>query len=302
LEDVEQSGLLTPLEQVIPQALQDDLYPFGRRDTDVNGNWVALPLIVSVEHGVARAGESSRVPLILDRMVREDAPTWVFAGQAGEDGQMTNALLLQWLSLLQQAPAPDVLPVQEELVALFATFQEAQRRGTIPRANLLVNDEALLFDRLLSNQADFIESSSLTYLREQNHGSPVAFAPIPTLKGNMMAVIDGYLIALTTDDPREQEAAVSLIEWFSEPERLAEWSRISSWLPARRSVLPLAVESGAYRVFLDEQLSHGWLRPSGTAWRSFAQAIQEHFRAVMTEQASPTDAAAAIFEGQADRE
>ncbi|MGH2541375.1 MAG: extracellular solute-binding protein [Ardenticatenaceae bacterium] len=304
LPQLAQTDLLSPLDQVIGESLRGDLYPFAFRDTQVDGSWMALPLAIQIEHGAARSGERDVVPLTLDRMVRENAPIWLFAGQAGADGQMSNPLLLQLLSLMGRTQGEttegplgaNALPPQEELVTLFATFQEAQKQGAIPRQNLLLNDELLLFDRLLSDQADFIETSSHTYLMQRGQGSPVTFAPVPTLTGNMITVIDGYLIALTTGAPRQQEAATRFTEWLFEPARLVAWSRASHWLPARRSALFGAIEDGAYQTFLDQQLMTGWLRPGGTEWVSFAQAVQEQFRAVMTEQTSPVAATEMLLE------
>ncbi len=289
LSEIAQTGLLAPLDPVIPAELRDALFPFATRDTRIDGNWLALPYAVQVEQGVVRRNERHRVPPTLDRLLRPEAPIWLFAAQAGEDGQMTNALLLQLLAISAGIPRPGNLPEQEQLIALLATLQAAQQEGTIPRQVLLLNDESLLFDRLEMEQVDLIESSSKSYLREQGQ-SNVTFAPLPTLTGELPTVVDGFLLALTTDEPRQQAAATLLIGWLFEPGRLAEWSRASFWLPARRDALALASDDEAYVTFLNGVMERGFLHPGGANWVSFAQTMQEQFRAVMTEQVSPFDA------------
>ncbi|MDQ4077060.1 MAG: extracellular solute-binding protein [Chloroflexota bacterium] len=296
LEEAAQTGLLFPLDGVIPEGLRTDLYPFATRDTQVAGNWLALPLALKVEHGATRTGQQNQVPQTLDRLLRPNAPTWLFAGQAGENGEMTNVLLLQLLAISEQMPAPGSLPEQEELVALLATLQAAQQEGVIPRQNLLISDETLLFNRLISGQAGFIETSSRTYLMQQRDMPDLTFTPIPTLNGTMPTVVDGYLIALATNDPRQQQAAARYLEWFFDPARLAAWSGASAWLPARRSTLEEIIDDEEYGDFLDALLEQGWLRQGGATWSSFAQAMQEQFRAVMTEATSPVEAVDAIIE------
>lgn len=296
LPELAQTGLLFPLDLSVAAEIREDLYPFATRDTRLDAAWLALPLAVQVEHGITRAGQREQVPPTLDRLLRDEAPTWLFAGQAREDGELSNALLLQLLTITGAMPRPGVLPEQEDLVALLATLQAAQQVGTIPRQTLLIGDEALLFDRLRSGQVDLIESSSRSYLLEQAEGDDFTWAPLPTMTGEPLPVIDGYLIVMTTGDPRKQAAAARLLAWLFNPTTLENWSRSTGWLPARRTVLRDVVEDEGYANFLDTQLERGWLRPGGTSWSSFAQTLQEQFRAVLTEQVAPPDAADAIIQ------
>ncbi len=298
VDEAAQTGLLFPLDSTIARATQEDLYPFATRDTRSNEQWLAVPLAVQVEHGVTRAGQSSQLPLTLDRMVRPDAPTWLLAAQAGADGQMTNALLLQLFSILERPDQRLEPPQQESLLALLATFQAAQRQGSIPRLALSISDEALLYESLAAEQADFIESGSHAYLRARagDERARLAHAPVPTLTGTMTTVVSGYVVALSTSDSRQQEAAALYLEWLLDAERLGEWYRVAHWLPARRSALPQVIDDAGYRTFLHDLLESGRLRPGGSAWVSFAQAMQEQFRAVMTDQLSPQDATETILQ------
>ena len=296
LDEAAQTGLLFPLEGLLEEGLREDLYPFATRDTRVEGEWLAVPLAVQVEHGVTRAGRRLPVPIPLDLndLSVPNAPTWLFAGQGVEEGEMSNALLLQLLAIEGALPGPGALPPAEELVALLAAFQAAEENGTISRQVLSIDETEAIISRLQQGQVDLVETDSRSYLAEQQEGTPVRFAPLPTLTGMQTAVVDGFLIGLTTDDERRQAAAAQYLSWLLDPPQLAAWSRTSNWLPARRSVLAEVLDDEEYTVYLNERLQNGWLRPSGAVWGGFAQAVQEQFRTVMLGQTTPAEAVEAL--------
>jgi ABC-type glycerol-3-phosphate transport system substrate-binding protein len=296
LEEVAQTGLLFPLDTLVSDPLRQDLFPFAMRDTRVEGNWLALPLAVHMEQGVVRSGTLEEPVLMLERLLRQDAPVWLFAGQGRNEGEMNNALLLQLLAISESRPGPGNLPQQEEMAALLATLQAAQQRGSIPRQVLQLHDHSLLFDRLETGLASLIQTNSRNYLAQHEDYPTLTFAPVPTLTGRVDTVIEGYLVGVTTDDPRQQAAVRQFLDWTFESTRLGDWSRDAHWLPARRSALDVAVEDVDYRAFADERLENGWIRPGSQPWINFAQAMQEQFRAVMTEQKSPVDAADEIVQ------
>ena len=162
-----------------------------------------------------------------------------------------------------------------------------------------MEESEALYERLRSGQADLIESNSRQYMLERDRKDDILFTRLPTLTGLFMTVIDGYVIALTTEEPSQQQAAVLYLKWLLESSRLAQWNRAYKGLPARPSSLKNTIDDEEYRKFLVEQLENGWLRPSGTNWHDFAQIIQEQFRAVMLEQVSPTEAVDTIIEAYA---
>jgi ABC-type glycerol-3-phosphate transport system substrate-binding protein len=232
----------------------------------------------------------------LPELLTEDAPTWLFAGQAHIQGEMSQALLLQLLALNEQLPLPSRLPPENELITLLTTLQAAQQAGSIPLQVLSLSENKELYDRLRTGQADLIQSNSGQYMKNEQESQSIIFAPLPTLTESDVTVIDGYLFAVTTDQARQQEAAARYLNWLLESSRWAEWSEAIGGLPARRSALPQAIRDEAYQNFLDERLEHGWIRPGGALFRDFAQIMQEQFRGVMLEQISPTEAVETITE------
>jgi ABC-type glycerol-3-phosphate transport system substrate-binding protein len=294
LEEVAQTGLLFPLDTLVGEPLRQDLFPFATRDTRVEGNWLAVPLVVQIEQGVTQAGTLEEPVLMLERLLRQDTPVWLFAGQGRNEGEMNNALLVQLLAISESRPGPGTLPQQEEIAALLATLQAAQQRGSIPRQVLQLQDHSLLFDRLETGLASLIQSTSRHYLLQRADNPTLTFAPLPTMTGRIDTVVEGYLMGVTTDDPRQQEAVRQFLAWSFDSTRLGEWSHEAHWLPARRSAI--ALDDDDYRAFATERLENGWIRPGGQPWIGFAQAMQEQFRAVMTEQKSPVDAANEIVQ------
>jgi ABC-type glycerol-3-phosphate transport system substrate-binding protein len=296
LEEVARTGLLFPLDTLVSDSLREDLFPFATRDTRVEGRWLAVPLVVHMEQGVALSGTLEEPVLMLERLLRQDAPVWLFAGQGRNEGEMNNALLVQLLAISESRPGPGNLPQQEEIAALLATLQAAQQRGSIPRQVLQLQDHSLLFDRLETGLASLIQTNSRHYLLQRDDYPTLTFAPLPTVTGRTDTVVEGYLFGVTTNDPRQQEAVRQFLDWSFESTRLGEWSQDAHWLPARRAALEVALDDVDYRTFASERLENGWLRPGGQPWIGFAQAMQEQFRAVMTEQKSPVDAANEIVQ------
>ncbi|MBA3534882.1 MAG: hypothetical protein H0T73_23475 [Ardenticatenales bacterium] len=296
LAEAAQTGRLFPLDSLIAAPIQEDFYPFAIRDTSVEGQWLALPLAVRIEHGLTRSGRRGQIPLTLDKMASDSAPTWLFSAQDSANGEVSNALLLQLLAITAPRPGPESLPTEANLVALFTALQAAQGAGTIPNQVLLLAESDDLVGRLENGEAELIEGNSYRYLEERRQGTSVTFAPIPTLFGHPVTVVDGYLIALTTDEPRQQAAAISYISWILTPSRLAAWSRASHWVPARRSALAAAIDEDSYRTFLAERLENGWLRPSDAPWRDFGQTLHAQFRALLLGHISPAQAAETIID------
>lgn len=295
LKQAVQAELLFPLDDLVAEGLRNDFYTFATRDVRVDGKLFALPLTVQVEHGLVRDELPQTALTLLEELLNDDAPTWLFTGQALKEGEMSNALLLQLISINEQLPTAETLPSRDKFVALFTTLHTAQQVGTIPRQVLSLDNHIELYERLRSGQADLIESNSRQFMLEREREENILFTRLPTLTGVSMAVIDGYVIAISTEDPNKQQTAILYLKWMLEASRLAEWNKAYRGLPPRRSSLKDTVEDEIYRTFLAEQLENGWLRPSGTAWHDFAQIIQEQFRAVMLEQISPTEAVDTIL-------
>jgi ABC-type glycerol-3-phosphate transport system substrate-binding protein len=294
LDELAESQLLVPLDTLIAPAIRADLYPFALRDTQINGNWLAIPLTLQIEHGVRRTDMTRTLPMELAGLDQNNAPRWLFMGQGYGDGEISNALLLQFTAIDQTMPTPNGLPETERLIEMLEQFQAATERGTIPRTVLSLNDESELYRRLENRQADWIESNSRAFLTAQAENSRLIFAPLPTLDGETATIAEGYVIAITATNPRRQEAAALWIEWLLEPSRLADWNRLSYGLPASREGVAQTIESAPYQVFVDGLMEHAWIRPGNAAWRNFAQTIQEQFRAVLQAQITPAEFVEAI--------
>lgn len=298
LDELAESQLLVPLDTLIEDALRDDLYPFAMRDTQVNDNWLAIPLTLQIEHGVRRTDMTRTLPTEMEALTESNAPRWLFAGQGYGDGEMSNALLLQLTAIDQQLPTPGTLPDPERLTQLLGLMQEATENGAIPRTVLSLNDESELYSRLQNRQAHWIESNSRTFLMEQAEDNRLIFAPLPTLDGSGVTIAEGYLIAITATNPRRQEAAALWIQWMLEPSRLAEWNRLTYGLPATREGVAQTIEDAPYQVFVDGLLEKAWIRPGNALWRDFARTVQEQFRAVLQSQITPAEFIAAVDSGQ----
>ena len=218
------------------------------------------------------------------------------AGQAQDEGEISNAFLLQLLSINPEPVAAGKLPPRERFVELLNALQQAQQANAIPRQVLSLDETTDFLELVLSEQVNLVQSNSHTYLEARRANEPLTFATLPTLTGEQAALVDGYLIALTTDDPRRQQAAARYLAWLFDPIRLAQWSSLSGWIPPRESALSESLDDFVYREFLSARLARGQLRPNGQSWQPFAQALQEQFRAVLDGQRTAEEAVDLLYQ------
>ena len=84
---------------------------------------------------------------------------------------------------------------------------------------------------------DFQANMAITWISRYLQSPPAdtAAAPIPTFDGVAFTVADGWVWALTTNDPDRQMLAVQLAEFLTRSEYLATWTAAAGFLPPRPS-------------------------------------------------------------------
>jgi ABC-type glycerol-3-phosphate transport system substrate-binding protein len=119
-----------------------------------------------------------------------------------------------------------------------------------------------------------------------------AAAAIPTYDGRSFSIAQGgWIIALTADDPARQELAMQLLNWLTDPERSAQWTRAAGYLPGTRSALRLWNIPDGERAALRSMMEAAVLPPSSKVMTAIGPVMQEAIEAVLKGQATPRDAA-----------
>ena len=160
----------------------------------------------------------------------------------------------------------------------------------------------------LASKVGIVEGSSVSMVYMQRHGNiPFNIGIAPVLeKKTKQSLISGTNVVIFKDDKEEdnkekREACWKFIKWFTSPERTAEWSDLTYYMPVRRSAVKMDRLQNKFKKYpglqhVYEQLEYAVVPPQLSAWFETRKYIQEHvlekvFRGRLTPQAALDKAA-----------
>jgi ABC-type glycerol-3-phosphate transport system substrate-binding protein len=124
----------------------------------------------------------------------------------------------------------------------------------------------------------------------------MAAAPIPTKDGQTISIARGWVVAMVTDVPVRQDAAMSLIDWLTAPDHNAEWTQATGYLPPTRSALRLWDVSDEERAVLLDLLEAAVRPPRPVIMEAVGPPMQQALESVLNGRATPEEAAASAVE------
>ncbi|MFQ6000517.1 MAG: extracellular solute-binding protein [Anaerolineae bacterium] len=282
--------LLQPWDGLIPEELADDLLPSIRQPGSKEGQLVAFPFQVDIEHLVYNPSLIDSPPRTWDEL-RSQETTYVFPA-GGEEGAVNDSFLIQYLalggSLVDEEGNPDL--DQAVLTQVLEFYRDGYEAGYISPSILEV-------ESLDDSWALFKEGGvAMANVSSQNlllEGAEVAYAPLPTKNGGQATMARPWAFVLLTPDPRRQAAAAEFVKWFLTPENLTAWAQASGHLPPSRSALRLAIEDTTYRLFVRRQMEAAYFRP----WNEeIVTALQQAIVDVLSGNATPQEAADQVIQ------
>jgi len=282
--------ILQPWDGLIPQEVADDLLPRIREAGSKEGQLVAFPFQLDIEHLVYNSSLIDSPPRTWDEL-RSQETTYSFPA-GGEEGGVNDSFLIQYLaldaSLVDEEGNPDL--DEAVLTQVLEFYRDGYEAGYISPSILdleSLDDSWALFKEGTVAMANV---SSQNLLREE---AELTYAPLPTKNGIQATMARPWAFVLLTTDPRRQEAAAEFVKWFLTPESLAAWAQASGHLPATRSALRLAIEDTAYRLFVQRQIGAAYLRPSR---EEIATALQQAVVDVLSGNATPKEATEQVMQ------
>ena len=145
------------------------------------------------------------------------------------------------------------------VLALLAFYAEAIEQGIITdcqdnTANCPLNytetRDYWTFVNDSSNHVALMEASF--YLqRRVSRFNDLALAPIPTLDGNPVSLIDGWMWVMTTDDPIRQQEARRFINLAMDSDTMARIATSVDMLPSQDNALRLLGDEESFDVLRD---------------------------------------------------
>lgn len=300
LDELQQAvslGLLRPLNAV-DDRISGDLYPSVRAASQFDAGLMAVPVALDLQHVVYDKRVLSRVPetwvgLLSDRI------SYIFPAAAPQlpsapspVASLQRSILSGYLSaggLLD--PETRQLTLQEQpLLRLLTFYADATAAGLLPaQAGEIANLDDI-WGAYTQGAAQLANASARRYLAERGSLSDIGFAALPGWSGPAGPVLNGWALAIVTQDPVRQAAAVDFLEWLLAPERVGKWTQAAGWLPASPEALSVWGDD-PYYDFLDDQLRSAVAPPVGPDSIQAAQRLQQAVLDVLKGGSRPEDAA-----------
>ncbi len=276
--------ILQPWDGLIPQEVADDLLPRIRQAGSKEGQLVAFPFQVDIEHLVYNPSLIDSPPRTWDEL-RSQETTYAFPA-GGEEGAVNDSFLIQYLalggSLVDEEGNPDLDGAV--LTEVLEFYRDGYDTGYI-------SPSVLALETLDDSWALFKEGAVAMANVSSQHllleGTGLAYAPLPTKNGARATMARCWAFMLLTPDPRRQEAAAEFVKWLLAPENLTAWAQVSGHLPPSRSALRLSIEDTAYRLFVRRQMEGAYFRPPS---EEIATVLQQAVVDVLSGNATPKEA------------
>jgi len=285
------TGLLQPIDTLLPEATRSDLFPFARNASLVEGQWYGILFGAELEHLIYSTTLIDAPPLTWADVL-SDSVTYVFPA-GGENGRVNDIFLTQYLALGGRLFDEKNKPTLDEgpLSSVLSFYADGMRAGVFPQSILELKSSEDVLPLYMKGQAAMCAIRSDLYLGHRDKLRNTSFASIPTWNGTVATMGRGSVLVLIASDSTRQAAAKAFVDWFLDPERQAAWTRAAGRLPTLMAVLSLWDIQDDYTSFIRWQLAAAYYAPSAPEFDRLYGTLQQAVREVLTGTASPEEAA-----------
>ncbi len=251
-----QLNLVVPLDDKWPIALldlPDSQLAFGT----FNGRLYGLPYLIDVQHMIY-APEVVQSPLATTQDVLDADIELLFPANNTGDQIINNMLLLQYVAAggvfaddagnpaLTETVVLELMQFYEEAVAKDLITDCQDNSANCP-LNYTETRDYWTFINDSSNNVAMMEASF--YLqRRTSRFTDLALAPIPTLDGNPIAMLDGWMWVMTTADPARQQESRRFINLAMDSDTMARIANSVDMLPSQENALRLLGDDSNFDV------------------------------------------------------
>jgi len=297
-----QTGLIQPLDGLIPQDLVADLFPFAREAATFDGQLYGLPFQADLDHLVYNTGKMTSPPRSWSNVLSGPGPYLFPAG--GKASLVNDAFLIQYLAVREQSgstgsdsPFLDA----DNLARVLQFYHDAQSSGVVPAKVASYHTTDDVWNDYAAGQAALAQVNAHSYLLAMRQSLPggdlrerltsSSVAPVPTANGSAPPIGRGWVLALVTSDPARQAAAVDWMVQLMNPATNAAWNEAADYLPTRAAAMAEWRSGDSYGQFIQQQLRTARSRPRLADYTQIAAALQEAVNAVLDGTATPQEAA-----------
>jgi len=285
------SGLIQPLDGYRAPSGEDDRFPFAATMGKVEGETMGILLGADMQHLAYRPALLESPPVTWADVI--SAPTSFLFPAGGYDGRVNDASLLQYLGAGGKLTDAEGNPtLDEEVLVNVLDFYSRCVTHTVvaPTQVLTATHVDQVWERFKEGEGGMTLVRASRYWLEADE--TMAPAPIPTEDGRHISIARGWALAIVTDDPDRQAAAIQLAEWLTAPGRNGAWTQAAGYLPGTRSALRRWPVTEQERTVLRDLLEAAMPPPRPSVLEAVGLPMQRAVSTVLRRQASPEEAAA----------
>ncbi len=291
-------SLIYPLNGLLDEATLGALYPAARTLAQPDAQIAGYPLAITGLSHLAFTPEAfSEGPArTWEELLTLPGQSLVIAGGGRAGATLALQLYLDAGGILVNEMGQSVLQV-EPLSRALEQLAAGRASGLIVTQSSSAGTIMEVWQLFLSSGATMVQTTADQLLLTQTIGRPLAYAPLPGVKGRLTPLVSGWAWAVSTSEPAQQRLAVQVMLALMEADRLAEWSYASGILPARQDAFDLWPQDNAYVAFLGAELLLARpfpLAANNTIMGILGNAVADVLSQVKTPQAAAEEAAAAL--------
>jgi len=285
------AGLLQPIDELVSEEVQSDLFPFARESSRIDGQWYAVPFAANIEHLAYNTILVDAPPLTWSDVL-SDVVSYAFPA-GGQNGMVNDAFLIQYMALGGRLFDEQGLPILDEkpLIQVLSFYADGIDSELFPLGIMdfqTTQDALSTYER---GDVDMCNVRSDLYLANQDKLRNSSFATIPTWNGTVATMGRGLALAVITPDPARQAAVKAFVEWALASEQISAWTRVAGLLPVRTSVMNAWATEDNYYAFARWQLASAYYAPSEPVYDQIYVALQQAVHDVLLGSMDPLDAA-----------
>jgi len=286
LEAAAVKGLVFPLDELSTAMDDDDWYPYARQLASLQDSVFGLPFAGNALVLLYRPSKIGGEPFKTWEDILAHGKPLIF--QAGDQQALVTLTLYCSAggSVEDAQGRPSLNPAI--LADVFGLYQKGSKSGTFPTIVAQYQSPGQAWQAYSEGQADWVISWSSYYLSELPADTDAAL--LPPLDTDYLTLADGWVWALSDQDPLRRQASVELAEFLVESDFLAEWSAAAGVLPTRPSALA-GWQNESLQSLIDQVVLSAQLRPANELMASLGPVLLEGTLAVIKDQVLPLQAA-----------
>lgn len=289
-------GLARPLNDLIPAAVWDDLFPFALEAVSADDGLYGVPFQVDIPLLVYNREALTEPPQRWEQLLTGSARI-VFPAAQGEDGAAADLFMVQYLARGGKVTAPPFVLDAVIAARVLRDYRNAFDRGVLVPESREAQTWEKSWAFYLAGTAEMTLAGSWQYLRDRALLAQSHYGIVPTASSGQFTLARSLVWVILSQEPARRQLAAQYVLTMLDTDRLSEWGSVSYHLPSRRSSYQAAFEPNL-RAFLENQLAHASPYPLSPVYLKargeIARAIEDVLDGVTTPERAASSLAITI--------